>query len=320
MSTTLTARRRFWAHTTPVDNPAEAQARVPRRHHGRSVMNHRSAIRDISAYLALVTGGSVAVALAFSHSTAAPALSAIVPVPVLLALTPILGRSTWRNLGIARSGLRRWPVAIAVPAAVAALAYGIGVLTGVIEKAAGSPAGWLLPMVFSVLIATGLVLSEEVGWRGFLLPRLQTVTSPRSAALVTGLAHALVHLPLILLTTTYNSHGSRWIIVPLTVVTITAAGVFYGWLRDSSGSTWPAVIAHSTGNALVGSLAVAANPARGASAAQLLGEGGVVPAVTMSAVAVLLLVRAGVWPPRTGAPGPDPRAVGPVLDPSGSLR
>ena len=35
-------------------------------------MNHRSAVRDTCAYLALVTGGSIAVALALSRSTAAP--------------------------------------------------------------------------------------------------------------------------------------------------------------------------------------------------------------------------------------------------------
>lgn len=284
-------------------------------------MNHRSAVRDTCAYLALVTGGSIAVALALSRSTAAPALSAIVPVAVLLTLTPILGRSTWSNLGLAHSGLRRWPVALAVPAVVAAFAYGIGVLTGVVRKVADPQVGWLLPLVFSVVFGTVLVLGEEVGWRGFMLPRLQTITSPRSAAVVTGLAHALVHLPLILLTTTYNSQGSRWIVAPLTVVTITAAGVFYGWLRDSSGSIWPAAIAHSAGNALVGSIAVAANPAVAASAAHLTGEGGVLPAVSMSAVAVLLLVRARVWCPRTGAPGTGPgTGHAPVLDPIGSAR
>ena len=58
-------------------------------------MNQRPMVGEIAAYLALVAGGSVAVALAFSRSAAAPALSAIVPVAVLLTLTPIPGRSTW---------------------------------------------------------------------------------------------------------------------------------------------------------------------------------------------------------------------------------
>ena len=259
--------------------------------------------------------------MAFSRSAAAPALSAIVPVAVLLTLTPIPDRSTWSDLGLARSGLRRWSVALAVPAAVAALAYGIGILTGVVVPGPASQVGWLPGLVISVGFGMVLVLSEEVGWRGFLLPRLQTITSPRTAALVTGLAHGLVHLPLILLTTTYNSQGSRWVVAPLTVVTITAAGVFYAWLRDSSGSIWPPAIAHSAGTALIGLLLVAANPAVPASAAQLVGEGGVLPAVSMSAVAVLLLVRARVWHPPVEVSGTDAR-IGPlpVLDPSGSLR
>ena len=283
-------------------------------------MNQRPMVGEIAAYLALVAGGSVAVALAFSHSAAAPALSAIVPVAVLLTLTPIPGRSTWSDLALARSGLRRWSVAaLAVPAAVAALAYGIGILTGVVVPGPASQVGWLPGLVISVGFGMVLVLSEEVGWRGFLLPRLQTITSPRTAALVIGLAHGLVHLPLILLTTTYNSPGSRWVVAPLTVVTITAAGVFYAWLRDSSGSIRPPAIAHSA--ALIGLLLVAVNPAVPASAAQLVGEGGVLPAVSMSAVAVLLLVRARVWHPPVEVSGTDAR-IGPlpVLDPSGSLR
>ena len=178
-------------------------------------MNHRSAARDTGAYLALVTGGSVTVALALPSSVTAPALSAIVPVAALLILTPILGRSTWTGLGLARSGLRRWPVALAVPAAVAALAYGIGILTGVVVVGPASKVGWLPGLVISVGFGMVLILSEEVGWRGFLLPRLQMIASLRTAALVTGFAHSLVHLPLIHLTTTYNSQGSRWVVAPL---------------------------------------------------------------------------------------------------------
>jgi membrane protease YdiL (CAAX protease family) len=67
-------------------------------------------------------------------------------------------------------------------------------------------------LIIVAAIAAVVMLGEEVGWRGFLLPRMQQLTTPRRAAILTAAAHAAVHLPVILLTTTYNSQGSRWII------------------------------------------------------------------------------------------------------------
>ena len=64
-----------------------------------------------------------------------------------------------------------------------------------------------------------------------MLFRVAELTSGRRAALVTGAFHAIYHLPLLLLTTTYQSAGNRWIVVPMVMVTLTLAGVWYGWLR-----------------------------------------------------------------------------------------
>ena len=43
----------------------------------------------------------------------------------------------------------------------------------------------------------------------------------RSAAVLTGACHAIYHVPLLTLTTTYQYAGSRWIVVPMVIVTIT---------------------------------------------------------------------------------------------------
>ena len=61
---------------------------------------------------------------------------------------------------------------------------------------------------------TVLFLGEELGWRGYMLPRIQQLTSRRRAALVTGFFHGCFHLPLILIATTYDEFGSRWIVAP----------------------------------------------------------------------------------------------------------
>ena len=89
-----------------------------------------------------------------------------------------------------------------------------------------------------------LFLAEEIGWRGYMLPRVQQLTSRRRAAVVTGFVHGCFHLPLILIATTYDEHGSRWLVAPIVVATITAGGVFYAYLWDRTGSVWPVAMAH----------------------------------------------------------------------------
>ena len=83
-------------------------------------MNRRTTGRDGRANLALLTYGSIALAFARPSSPAAPMISANLAVTVLLMLTPVFGRPTWRDLGPARTGASRWPVALAVPATAAA--------------------------------------------------------------------------------------------------------------------------------------------------------------------------------------------------------
>jgi hypothetical protein len=82
----------------------------------------------------------------------------------------------------------------------------------------------------SVTIIT-FAAAEEIAWRGYLLPRLLQLGRNRALA-ITGLVHAVWHLPLILLTSLYHSDGNLLIIPPLFVATIVAAVVVYGDLSD----------------------------------------------------------------------------------------
>ena len=109
---------------------------------------------------------------------------------------------------------------------------------------------WALNLVVTLAFWRVLFLGEEIGWRGYMLPRVQQLTSRRRAALVTGFLHGCFHLPLILIATTYDEHGSRWIVAPMVVATITAGGVFYAYLWDRTGSVWPVAIAHGAVNTM----------------------------------------------------------------------
>ena len=108
--------------------------------------------------------------------------------------------------------------------------------------------------------------------------------------MLTGAFHAIFHLPLLLLTTTYQSAGSRWIVVPTVMVTLTLAGVWYGWLRlwsgDLAGQPLPQRLQQPDGGRR--RRAIATSPA---TMAYVTTETGVVTMIIMVLVAGYLLTR-----------------------------
>lgn len=107
------------------------------------------------------------------------------------------------------------------------------------------------------LIATLVVLStvtwalgEELGWRGFLLPRLVERTGFAGACLVSGLIWAVWHYPG-LLWADYNAGTDPAYAVACFTVMVVAMGFMLGWLRLRSGSVWPCALLHASHNAFV---------------------------------------------------------------------
>jgi membrane protease YdiL (CAAX protease family) len=164
--------------------------------------------------------------------------------------------------------------------------------------------------VFQNLFVIGLLLAlgEEIGWRGYLLPKLAASLGSRRGMALTGLLHGVFHMPIIFLTPYYHPDGNRWLIVPLFLTTLTVAGLLYGWLRFSTNSVWPASVAHSAHNyfwALFGSMTVATSPL---AAEYLAGETGLLPILGYGLLAAWLLTRkssrqaAGVVPQGVALP------------------
>lgn len=104
----------------------------------------------------------------------------------------------------------------------------------------------LAGLPINVILSAPLMLGEELGWRGYLLPRLLPLG--RWPALVTsGVIWGLWHAPLTSLGYNYAKYpGVRAVL--LFTVSCTLFGVIFGWLRLASGSLWPAVVAHATLN------------------------------------------------------------------------
>jgi membrane protease YdiL (CAAX protease family) len=104
------------------------------------------------------------------------------------------------------------------------------------------------------MVIVGLVMlatfGEELGWRGYLLPRLLPLGGVK-AALMVGLIWGIWHTPLILLDNHGFGSALPWLSVPMFTLVITLYSVFLTWVRIHSGSIWPGVLAHAVINTYV---------------------------------------------------------------------
>jgi membrane protease YdiL (CAAX protease family) len=211
---------------------------------------------------------------------------------MLLVITPDgYHRAGWAQLGLQRAGFRYWPLALLGPAAVLVASYGaatvVGALTWQFEPDAA------INLAINIVIISFFAFFEEIGWRGYMLPKMATAY-PRMAPALVGFLHGVWHLPLMLLTTAYNPAGNRLIVVPLFLAVLTVAGILYGYLRNESGSLWPVVIAHGTFNAVLGTLAGSSLAANQNTAAYLTGETGVFTLLALIVLTWVLMRRPAI--------------------------
>jgi uncharacterized protein len=161
-------------------------------------------------------------------------------------------REVRAGLGLGRSGWRMWGLAVVAPLLVLVVAYGLGWLSSSVPVEApaqrGGFSGLLGNLLPNFLVGVVLALSEEIGFRGYLLPRLLGLGSGRALAL-SGFLHGTWHLPLIFLTRMYLTQGSRLLTIPFFLVLLTAAGMLYGALWLLTRSVWPGTILHAAFNA-----------------------------------------------------------------------
>ncbi|GAB4502432.1 MAG: CPBP family intramembrane metalloprotease [Anaerolineales bacterium] len=108
----------------------------------------------------------------------------------------------------------------------------------------------LSAVTFAPLINMLFALGEELGWRGFLLPKLLPL-GEWPAILLTGAIWGLWHAP----TTIF--HGYNFPLHPyLGVVIMTVGcmllGIIFGWLYLKTQSPWAPALAHGAFNAIAG--------------------------------------------------------------------
>ena len=162
---------------------------------GRGDRSPRAAIarHPIAAYLAIAFGASWAMTALLSMSLMFGLLALFGPALAALVVSWADGTS-----GELRRRITGWrtapsliPVALAIPFAVGAAAAVVWILAGHAAPGLGSISA--IEVVIFVL-----VIGEEIGWRGFLMPRLRSRMSLPAASLATGVVWTLWHLPIYL--------------------------------------------------------------------------------------------------------------------------
>ncbi len=133
------------------------------------------------------------------------------------------------------------------------LSLGIYRLTGGEVVNTNDPAQWyLIPVIFLYVLFFS-VAGEELGWRGFLLPRLQKKYNALTASLIIGLIWGFWHLPL------FHIKGDFHENIPflLFVLQDVALAIILTWLYNNTrGSLLLVHLFHAASNATVGLLPI----------------------------------------------------------------
>lgn len=179
-----------------------------------------------------------------------PTLAAIITVALTQGRSAV--RQLIRSVTVWRVPLR-WYVLVAVfPPAVTALSLlvvdqGLGTLRDFDVGAAitGTALAYLLALPFGPL-------GEELGWRGFALPRLLNRYGPVIASLVLGVVWTFWHVPMMLWSpgaSIPSFMGLSSFAVAVYLVQVTSITILMTWLfLRTDGSVLLAVLAHLTFN------------------------------------------------------------------------
>ncbi len=110
--------------------------------------------------------------------------------------------------------------------------------------------GIFLSPLLNIITTSG----EEIGWRGYLLPKLMEHYSPRIAIVISGIIWGLWHAPIIAMGHNYGTGypSAPWGGILAMVVFCLFIGSFFSFLAIRTKSFMPAAIAHGSLNGMAG--------------------------------------------------------------------
>jgi membrane protease YdiL (CAAX protease family) len=116
-------------------------------------------------------------------------------------------------------------------------------------KASAVPSTLFLYVVAGpIFLFAGGPVFEEIGWRGFALPRLQRMHGPLLGSLILGTLWALWHLPLFLIPSWDTPHGSALDVAAFVVWAVAITVIFTWVFNNTKGSVLMVILAHGSIN------------------------------------------------------------------------
>jgi membrane protease YdiL (CAAX protease family) len=238
---------------------------------------------------------------------------------VLATFAPFVAGIIMVNLVEGRAGLTRvrasvcdwrvgWRWSLFIFAALPVLVMlGILIQSGAFAGFNGLSLALLVayPLAYLAVWFGGGGLNEEVGWRGFALPRMQPRYGPLWGTLLLGVAHCFWHLPEFLTPAQGGGPGTGWtpflINLPLFLLLGLAFSIVMTWLFNrTGGSLFAAISAHASVDTPQAAV-VQLFPAVGVTS--MLVGGAIGPGVV--ALPILLLTRGRLGYRGTVADAPD---------------
>ena len=268
---------------------------------------HTSALATFLVLVLLLSSIFYALIIRAGHILAGGGhyVEALMWCPALAAFLTIY----WHRLDIQCLGLSRFggkyaaygyllPLAYALIAYIAVWSLGLGTFPdpaaiGRLAKQMGwKPGPFFVPLYFLLIGTTGMIgagaraLGEEIGWRGFMTPRMVEQFGFTRGAILAGLVWAVWHMPLLLFAD-YNSATEWWFALSCFTVMVTASGVILAWLRLRSNSVWPCALFHASHNLFIQGFFTPLTGAKGKITPYMIDEFGVAVPLVVLVVAIL---------------------------------
>ncbi len=190
-----------------------------------------------------------------------------------------------RLLGFQRCSIKYILLGILIPAVYLMVSYGIywvlnpGSFTG--KTLLGSIFYTVLVIISGILLSMG----EEIGWRGFLLPKMDLLIGRKPAIIVCGLIWAVWHYP-IMLAGLYQSGTPTWYQLPMFTIELVLITAVMAYLRFQSNSLWPAILLHASHNFIDQSICAPLTKAD--NSAYFAGETGFITILCILLIALIL--------------------------------
>src|SRR5215207_2026288 len=207
----------------------------------------------IATFIVLVTAVAWVSPL-LGGSPASPGLGFILwgTAPMLVSLIMRLVTKDWSDLGVKPgigNNLRWYVISLVAIPALMVLTLLVGVLLSISSISEFSMGEFLKITLTALPIFFIFAIFEEVGWRGYVSPKLDALGINRfTASAIVAVVWATWHLPYIRELTWVYSSEELVTFIPRFYLVCFALAIVFGEIRNITGTFWPAVLMHAVGN------------------------------------------------------------------------